>query len=79
MTKINGNTLSEKASELIKKFAETTGLGDDARVVEESVFTIFELLKLARQRSKTEPDIPAEQFIGIIGTFERFGKVEFEY
>lgn len=71
--------LSDKAKELLDKYRETTGLGDEARVVEEALFTIHELLALAEKRSKSEPNIPAELFMGIISTFQRFKPTSEEY
>lgn len=73
--------ISEKAKKLLDAYRGSTGIDDYSRVVEECFFTIFELLKLAEERSKTEPTIPAEAFLGIVSTFQRFGKVkvEFEY
>jgi len=73
--------ISEKANRLLEAYKESTGLGDNARVVEEALYTIYELLKLEKERSKTEPTVPASEFIGAIATFRRFGdpKVEFKY
>ncbi len=73
--------IGEKAKKLLDAYKISTGIEDDSRVVEECFYTIYELLKLAKERSKTEPNIPAEAFLGIVSTFHRFGevKVEFEY
>jgi hypothetical protein len=71
--------LSAKAEEIVKKFVETTGLPNDSRVIEECIFTVYDLLKLESQRSKTETAIPVEAFTGLINTFQRFGKVDYEY
>ena len=72
-------TLSEKAEEIIKKFMKSTGLPDESRVIEECVFTVYDLIRLDSERSKTETTVPVEAFTGIINTFQRFGKVEFQY
>jgi hypothetical protein len=73
--------ISEKAKKLLDAYKQSTGIEDESRVVEECFYTIYELLKLAKERSKTEPTIPADAFLGIVSTFQRFGevKVEFEY
>jgi len=55
--------ISEKANRLLEAYKESTGLGDNARVVEEALYTIYELLKLEKERSKTEPTVPASEFI----------------
>ena len=73
--------ISDKAKKLLDAYKDSTGMDDDSRVVEECLYTIYELLKLAKERSKTEPNIPADAFLGIVSTFQRFGEVkaEFEY
>jgi hypothetical protein len=73
--------ISDKAKKLLDAYQKSTGIEDESRVVEECFYTIYELLKLAKERSKTEPNIPADAFLGIVSTFQRFGevKVEFEY
>ncbi len=71
--------ISDKAKKLLDAYKQSTGMDDDSRVVEESLMTIYELLKLAEERSKTEPTIPADAFLGIISTFQRFGKVKIEF
>jgi len=70
--------LGKRGKELLDDYMESTGYQDESRVVEEALFTIHELIQLAQQRSKTEPTIPAELFLGIISSFTRFKK-EFEY
>lgn len=73
--------ISEKAKQLLDAYKKSTGIDDESRVTEECLFAIYELLKLSKERSKTEPTIPADAFLGIISTFQRFGevKIEFEY
>lgn len=71
--------LSEKAQEIVEKFVKSTGLPNEGRVIEECIFTVYDLIKLNGERSKTETTIPVEAFSGIINTFQRFGKVEYEY
>lgn len=73
--------ISKKAKALLDAYKDSTGIEDDSRIVEECLFAIYELLKLSKERSKTEPTIPADAFLGIISTFQRFGevKIEFEY
>lgn len=71
-------TVGEKADELLKKFKSDSGLDSDSRVLEEALFTIHEMIELAKGRSKTDTDISADRFLGILSTFTRFSK-EFNY
>jgi len=48
-------------------------------VIEELSFKMYELLKLDKERSSTEPTVPAALFQGIVSEFQRFGKIEFNY
>ncbi len=81
--KVDGQELSRSATNLVEYFKETTGYNDSARVVEEAIFTIWELVKIERSRSKTEPTLPASEVLGTIKSFMRFKgdekRIEFEY
>ena len=69
-------TISDKANELLTEYKDSTGFGDDSRVIEEALFTIHELIQVVRDRDKTRTDIPAERFVGIISTWRRFERKE---
>jgi hypothetical protein len=66
--------LSDKAKKLLEEFKIGTGYNDDSRIIEEALFTISELIEVAKTRDKSRTEIPADRFIGIIGTFTRFTK-----
>jgi hypothetical protein len=69
---VNDKEIGEKASKIIDVFTVSTGLGTPERVVEELAFTVFELVKVVKTRSKTEQTIPAEKLVGIVSSFLRF-------
>lgn len=64
--------ISTKAKTLLEEFKENSGLATDERVIEEAIFTIKEMLELANTRSKTDTNISAERFLGVLSTFTRF-------
>ena len=68
--------LSSKGRELLDQYRRATGFDDESRVIEEALFTIYELLQVVKNRDKTRTEIPAERFIGIISTFMRFERAE---
>ena len=67
---------SNKGRELLEQYKRATGFDEDSRVIEEALFTIYELLQVVKSRDKTRTEIPADRFIGIIGTFMRFERPE---
>ncbi len=68
--------ISDKANELLCEYRESTGFGDDSRVIEEALFTIHELIQVVKDRDKTRTDLPAERFVGIIAAWRRFERKE---
>jgi len=68
--------LSNKGKELLEQYKRGTGFDEESRVVEEALFTIYELLQVVKSRDKTRTEIPADRFIGIISTFMRFERPE---
>ena len=69
-------TIGDKANELLSEYKDSTGFGDDSRVIEEALFTIHELIQVVKDRDKTRTDLPAERFVGIIATWRRFERKE---
>jgi len=69
-------TISDKANELLSEYRDSTGFGDDSRVIEEALFTIHEMIQVVKDRDKTRTDIPVDRFVGIISTWRRFERKE---
>ena len=68
--------LSAKGRELLDQYRRGTGFDDESRVIEEALFTIYELLQVVKTRDKTRTEISAERLIGIVSTFMRFERAE---
>jgi hypothetical protein len=68
--------LSNKGRELLDQYLRATGFENESRVIEEALFTIYDLLQVVKTRDKTRTEIPADRFIGIISTFMRFERPE---
>jgi hypothetical protein len=60
------DSLSPKAKEILLTFAKTTGLEDEAKVVEEMTYSVFALLRLVD--TSRDPNIYPQDAVNVMTT-----------